>query len=166
MTTKRYWVIAPYDSAQAETFSKAWEYDLTNRTIAIGWNELGDISKLSQSELKSKCVEIYDKRPNPTRVCNKIWRFYHEISREDIIIARRGRKSIVGIGEVKGRAFYDNEKGKQRVGDSTGNTYFYPNLINVEWERREIQYDKIVFAYHTIYEIPEDKYQSLIRGTP
>lgn len=33
----RYWVIAPYDSTRPEVFDKAWAYDLTNGTIALGW---------------------------------------------------------------------------------------------------------------------------------
>jgi len=40
--SKRYWVIAPYDSTYSDIFEKAWKYDLTNGTIAIGWDELGD----------------------------------------------------------------------------------------------------------------------------
>ena len=128
---KRYWVIAPYDSTQTQIFNKAWEYDLKNGTIAVGWKDLGDVSKMSEAELKSKFEKVYDKdyvERMLTRDCNSIWKFYHQISLEDIIIARRGTKKILGIGTVIGTAFYNEEKGKERVGDLTGNTYFYPNF--------------------------------------
>jgi len=160
---RRYWVMAPYDSTQTEIFDKAWEYDLKNGTLAIGWKDLGDISRVGEPELRLKFTEVHGK-PN-TKDINAIWKFYHEISARDVIIARRGRKKIVGIGTVTGTAFYDEEKGKQRVGDPTGNTYFYPNFIKVEWERREIEFDRMVFCFYTIYEISEDKYQSLVKGT-
>jgi hypothetical protein len=46
---KRYWVIAPYDSTQTQIFNKAWEYDLKNGTIAVGWKDLGDVSERGQA---------------------------------------------------------------------------------------------------------------------
>lgn len=36
---KRYWVMTPYNSERPDTFDKAWEYDLKNGTIALGWQE-------------------------------------------------------------------------------------------------------------------------------
>jgi len=41
----RYWIIAPYDSKNLDIFEVAWDYDVKNNRIAIGWNDLGDISK-------------------------------------------------------------------------------------------------------------------------
>ncbi|MCD6573165.1 MAG: DUF1016 family protein [Thermoplasmata archaeon] len=156
---RRYWVIAPYDSTKPEIFEKAWEYDLREGTIAIGWWELGDISNLSKEELISKYREVYGKED--MRDINAIWKFYHEISPGDIIIARRGTKRIIGKGTVKTTAFYNEEMGKERVSYAED---FYPNFIRVEWEEKDIEFDKIVFSFYTIYELPEEKYNSLIEG--
>jgi len=108
----RYWVIAPYDSTQPQIFEKVWEYDLREGTIAIGWKELGDISGMNRSEVESKFKEVYEKEL--TRDINAIWRFYHEVSPGNVIIARRGTKKIIGVGIVTGTAFYDEEKGKEK----------------------------------------------------
>ena len=161
----KYWVIAPYDSTIPEIFDKVWEYDLQNKTIALGWIELEDISKLSRPELRAKYVETYGNsiaKSVVTKDTNALWAFYHEISPGDIIIARRGTKKIIGIGTVTGAPFYDSVKGRERVTNLTNNAY--SNFIPVKWNEKEIAFDKIVFSFYTIYRIPEEKYQSLIEG--
>ena len=159
----RYWVNGIYDSTKTKIFDKAWQYDLKNGTIAVGWKELGDISQIkSKDELHRKFKEVYGNIKNFTKDCNCIWNFYNEISLGDVIIARRGTKKIVGIGTVTGTAFYDGEKGKERVAYLTDD--IYPNFINVKWEEKEIQFDKIIFSYYTLYEISEEKFQFLTKG--
>ena len=161
----RYWVIAPYDSTKPEAFDKSWEYDLKNGTIAIGWHEMGDVSRMSNSELAEKYRQVYGERRSLTKDCNTIWRFYHEISPGDVVVARRGTKKIIGIGAVNGAPFYDEQKGNERVGNLTDD--FYANFLSVKWEDKQVEFDKIVFAFFTMYEISEEKYRSLFeKGDP
>lgn len=160
----RYWVIAPYDSTKAEVFDKAWDYDLRNGTIALGWHQLGDVSRLDESQLRQRYGDVYGETRMLARDCNSIWRFYHEISPGDVVVARRGTKKVVGIGTVKGPALYDELKAKERVGHFTDD--FYPNFISVQWEAKEIEFDRIEFSFYTIYEIPEERYRELIRTEP
>jgi hypothetical protein len=155
----RYWVIAPYDSRRAETFDKAWQYDLKNGTIAVGWQELGDISLLDNEQLRQKYIDVYGEY-SPID-CNTLWKFYHEISDGDIVIARRGRKIMLGVGKVIQTAFYDPDRGKERIGHVEDRAY--PNFLKVEWEDKVIDYGKQVFAMSTLYEIPENKYVQLIK---
>jgi len=158
----RCWVIAPYDSQKKPAFDRAWDFDLRNGTIAIGWRELGDVSKLSQRDLQERLSAVYGK--NVKKDSNMIWRFYHEISPGDVVIARRGTKRIVGLGKVVGGGFYDEAMGKERVGASAED---YPNFIKVEWESRTIDFENIVFSFITMYEIPLEKYESLVEpGEP
>jgi restriction system protein len=157
---RRYWVIAPYDSTKSQIFDKAWEYDLQNGTIAVGWSSLGDISNLSRPELELKFEQTYGKRDN--RDINTLWRFYHEVSVGDVIIARRGRKKIGSMGTVTGTAFYDKDKGKERIANLTDDPY--PNFIHVEWDRKAIDFDKMVFSFYTMYETTEEKYKFLLEG--
>ena len=46
---KRFWVIAPAPANEINIFEKAWEYDLNNNVIAIGWGEMGDISSFNEN---------------------------------------------------------------------------------------------------------------------
>ena len=158
--TTRYWVIAPYNSEKPEIFDKVWEYDLNNGTIAIGWKGLGDISGLTRSEVESRFADVFGNLV--TRDVNAIWRYYNEIVPGDVMIARRGTKKIIGIGTVTGPAFYDEHAGAARVGHLTDD--FYSNFLPVRWEENRIEFDRMVFAFYTIYEIPADKYEALVEG--
>jgi hypothetical protein len=158
----RYWIVAPYDSTDIQIFEKAWRYDLENRTTAIGWKKLGDVSRLGESELREKIREAYpDGDENYIFRC--IWSFYNVISPGDIVIARRGRRKIVGEGVVNKTGFYNTRMAMDRVGSSVED--FYPNFIAVEeWKKKEIEFNGIVFSYWAIYEIPEERYHALTEG--
>lgn len=159
----RYWVIPPYSSDESEIFEKAWEFDLKNGTIAVGWNELGDVSGLSKSELEKKYKEVYGKINS--REINEIWNFYHEITPGDIVIARKGVKKIVGVGIVTGKAFYNEDLGKKRVANLTDD--YYPNFIKVKWRECSVEFDKRVFNRSmTVWERSEEDYRSLIEKSP
>lgn len=160
----RYWVISPYESTKEELFQRAWEYDLKNGTIAIGWVKLRDVSKMSKSELRSRAEEVYSESPKGviTRICNAIWWFYHEIPPGDVFIARQGRKKIVGIGRVQRDVFYDEQMGRERIGNLQGDAY--ANFRKVDWTKKEITFDKIMFSMDALYEIPEEKYKQLVEG--
>ena len=161
----RFWVIAPYNSTKAEIFDEAWKYDLNNKTIAIGWNSLGNISQLNKAHLESKYRNVLGgnvSKGTATRDINALWDFYHTIAPGDRIIARRGTKRIVGIGTVIGSPFYDEEKGKQRINNLTDD--FCSNFIPVEWKENPVTFNEIMFSFYTIYDIPEEKYLLLIKG--
>jgi predicted Mrr-cat superfamily restriction endonuclease len=168
---KNYWVIAPYFADPMDPnsviFDQVWSYDLKHNTIAIGWNQLGDISGISKHEL----ILAFQTPPSDglpptspgskTHKVNMIWVFYHEIKLGDIIIARKGRKKIVRIGTVIGMPSYDQEKGIERVGKSDI-YYYYPNFLPVKWENKTKHFTDIVFSMNTLYPISNDKAFSLL----
>ncbi len=156
---KRYWVIAPYDSTKSDLFDHAWRYDLENGTIAVGWRSMGDITGLSREEFKRRYDDTHGK--NTRQFEGGFWRFHHEIRIGDRIIARRGLKRIIGVGEVTGTAFYDVDMGKDRVGDDEE---YYANFLRVTWEEKDISFEKQVFSRITVYEIDESKFSTLMRG--
>ena len=167
---RRYWIIAPYSAEQPVIFDKAWGYDLQNGTIAVGWVKIGpsiyDMKDIS--ELRQEFIKVYGKtRPNQSRT---LWNFIHEISAGDIIIARRGLKKIIGIGEVIEKAFWDYEQGIKRVGYDLesippGDNFVTGNFLKVKWlNTEEISFDRQVFSLTTTYEINERKYNLLITG--
>lgn len=164
----RYWLIAPYEARHEAVFDTAWEYDRRNGTIAIGWTELGDISKLTLAELMQAYPRAYPGRP-AAQACNMVWRFYHEITPGDKVIARRGRSVIVGIGAVTGPAFYDEAKGIERVPSGrdwpSGGDWPCANFIPVEWESiTEVDLGTNVLPMHTLSEVSEEKFASLTAG--
>lgn len=158
---KRCWVIAPYSSKDEEGFEKSWSYDLKKGVIAIGWSKLGDVTKLSDSELMKKIEKEYPDS-HAQKIFNNFKIFYKEIKEGDVIIARRGRKAIVGIGEVSGAAFYDLNMGKERYQGEGASPY--SNFLLVKWQDRCIDFDEIVFGMQTIQQIADRKYNSLLSG--
>src|SRR5437762_13394995 len=98
----RCWVIAPFANKNAGVFDKVWQFDLANNIISIGWSQLGDVSKMTRDELTENVAAAYPDTPNATKslYVNMLWTFYPEISPGDIVIARRGRKTLAAVGKV------------------------------------------------------------------
>ena len=160
----RYWVIAPYDSTQKKVFETVWDYDKKNGSIAVGWNELGNIfnSHIGHEEYVNKYNQIAPTSSSYDR--ESFWRFYNDILVDDTIIARRGRKEILGIGTVVKKAYYDPQKGSDRVGNPASGIIIYSNFIDVRWEEKSIKFPSIVFPIFTIWEISQDTFDELKEG--
>jgi predicted Mrr-cat superfamily restriction endonuclease len=63
----RYWIIAPVESKQPEFFDRVWRFDLDNNVISIGWNEVGDVSKMNRDALSAAVATAYPDKPNSTK---------------------------------------------------------------------------------------------------
>jgi predicted Mrr-cat superfamily restriction endonuclease len=163
---RRYWVIAPYDSNKEELFEAAWNYDLKNGTIAIGWEEVGDVQNIDDEELKRRINKLpsgYEVK-DPSYVFACFHKFYREISVGDIVIARRGVKQIIGIGEVTKTAYYDIKQGEMRVRREKAE-WIGTHFINVKWKESVADLKDYMLARDTIVEVtPEKKYFKLILG--
>jgi restriction system protein len=156
----RYWVIAPFESKKPEIFERVWQYDLTHNLISIGWSGFGDVSSMSREQLADVINSHYPDKPSTTKslYLNMIWSFYHEIALGDFVIARRGRKTLAGIGKVIDTATY--APGRNPVID-------HANFLEVDWQDRprNKNYSDIVFPMHTLMEIDASKYRSLVDGS-
>lgn len=143
----------------------AWKFDLKNNTIALGWFELGDISSLSVKEIKDKYkityINEHKTKGKITEVANELWAFYHQIKEGDKVIARKGRKVILSIGTVIGKAYYNTDKGYLRVAGENG--HMYPNFIPVDWDEKEIKFNDQKFSMITMYKIPQIRYNEIMK---
>ena len=154
-----YWVIAPVESKPPELFDKVWQFDLHDNLISIGWSQLGDVSKMSRETLCDAIAATYPEKPPPTwgLYANMLWAFYHEISPGDIVIARRGRKTLAAIGKVIQSAIYAPGKNPATS---------HPSFLGVEWQEqpRDKVYPTLVFPMQTLTEFSEVQYRSLLEG--
>ena len=164
----RYWVIAPYDSRNWKVFDHVWNYDLEHGTIAVGWTSLGDIGDIEKDDLWEKVAEWREDYPDivgqnaVSLDTNAIWNFHHKIKPGDKILARKGRMILLAVGTVVGEAYFDLEKGKERVGDYGVTPY--PRFIDVEWKELNIEFGSVMFAMNTLTGFfDEDYYQNLIQ---
>ncbi len=156
----RYWIIAPVESKPPELFDKVWQFDIANNLISIGWKELGDVSKMSREELSEAVASTYVDKPPATKALytNMIWAFYHEISPGDFIIARRGRKTLAGVGKVSRSAFY--APGKSPV-------HGHPNFLEVSWQEQPCDkvFPDVVFPMHTLSEFSDEQFRSFLESS-
>lgn len=113
----KYWIYAPGENADK------WEEFYKKRIIAIGWQELGDLSNYkNREEILNKLNENSNHNRNNDAAAN--WDFYKNIKIGDIIIAKKGQNKIIGIGEVTSDYYYDETEEKYRA------------KRNVEWKEK------------------------------
>jgi hypothetical protein len=99
---QRVWLYAPGRDAEH------WDEFYRDNILAIGWNELGDLSKLDDLEdVVEKMREVYERESNPMNDARACYEFAHEMRPGDIVFAKRGRSRIVGYGTVLGEYRYD-----------------------------------------------------------
>ncbi len=153
----RYWTIWPYHPDDPETLDRAWKYDMANGCIAIGWNLGPDTPDLTLDEISERIRRMW---PGEPAAASMVWRFYHDISAGDTILAVRRRKEFVGIGIVSGSAFYDERTAAERVGAMRDAK---ANFVPVTWRKRGSWVAKSLLPRQTLAEITEEKYQSLIQ---
>lgn len=156
--TTNHWVIAPVNPANVKLFERSWGFDYQNGLIAIGWPDLGDVSRLSRQDLVERIRQVYGNKMKRAHIT--IWRFWHEIKTGDKVIAKRGIRKMLAVGTVTREAFYDEILGKERVAGLTDD--FFPNFIGVEWERREFEFPERTFAIGTLHSIPAERYHQII----
>ena len=101
-----YWRISPGSGAWQ------WEECRDQGFIAIGWNQLGDISSLSRLEFNARRDEIKRQHPEfnwTNSGVNQVWKFGHHIDIGDRIVANHGTRRVLGIGTVTGSYYYQSD---------------------------------------------------------
>ncbi len=109
------WTIAPGRGA------RFWEEFLELGITAIGWDHLGNLSDYeSRVDIHSALIEN-GRGKNPSNQSLAAWEFVQEIKIDDILIAKKGRRAILGWGKVTGEYTYVPERAE------------YKNVRTVEW---------------------------------
>ena len=110
------WKIAPGDNAGN------WDNCREGGYIAIGWDELGDVSKMQKADFNARKEELLAAHPDWGKDgTEQVWKLAHVIREGDRIIANRGTQEVVGIGTVNGPYYFvPNER--------------YGHRLPVEWE--------------------------------
>jgi hypothetical protein len=99
---QRVWLYAPGRNAEH------WEEYYREGILAIGWNEMGDLSELTSiKEVTDRLREIYERDNNPMNDALACYEFAHEMRPGDLVFAKRGRSQIVGYGTVLGDYKFD-----------------------------------------------------------
>ena len=100
----RYWIYSPYD---------AWDEFCKTGIMTIGRDYLGDpMLYESKSEMQSAMQDCGTERDTTTykNAVLEVWQFIHDIKPGDIIIAKKGTKTVLGRGVVASDFIYDEKK--------------------------------------------------------
>lgn len=115
--TVRYWLYAPGEG------SCMWDEFYTSGIMAIGWGEIGDLSKFdSKDAMKIKMREVIDESLSYKNVAHATWQFANEMKIGDIVFVKKGMHQIIGRGVVMSDYEYDNTRDDE-----------YKNIRQVDW---------------------------------
>lgn len=113
----RVWVIAPGEVA------RLWDEFQRESMAAIGWDFLGDLSEYASYE------EVYaeiqaEVGGNPTNSARACWQFSRDMRPGDFVVAKRGRRGLLGYGRIRGEYRFDEDRAE------------YQHVRGVTWERK------------------------------
>jgi restriction system protein len=95
---------------------------LENGFVAIGWDELPD---LSQIKSKSEMASLFTKfRPNAKKMSianevGQLWRFVDGIKIGDIVVLPLKHRSAIAVGRINGNYEYNKNAGRRFASFST-----------------------------------------------
>jgi len=100
---RNYWLFSPGNNA------KMWETFYKQGYMAIGWPDLGDLEQYkSLDEILANLQEISGQdEVKKTHNALTNWQFLTAIKPGDVVIAKQGRGTLLGYGEVKSEYYFD-----------------------------------------------------------
>lgn len=102
-----------------------WDEFYANSIMGIGWEELGDLNQYDTLEdFKSALSKINNSDANPSVNARMCFDFAKNMRIGDIVLVKRGRRTIIGRGLIEG--IYQYEPGRRS----------YPNIRSVRWTHR------------------------------
>jgi 5-methylcytosine-specific restriction protein B len=136
------WKIAPGENASL------WDECRNKACIVIGWGEIGDFQQYNtEAELKKALGVSTD---DHSRNAMTIWRFTHQLSVGDIVVANKGRSAIVGIGIITSDYI--------PPGDARNPSLSLPNARSVNWKITEEVTIPIQLPIPTIMPVSVDQW--------
>lgn len=114
---KKVWLYSPGEQA------KFWKDCLSNQIIVIGWDKLGDLTDCSDyNEVYENIKQLY-RLDNPKMAKCAISDFVSNMKVGDIIIAKKGLKTLLGYGIVTSDYYFDNGRNE------------YKHCRKVDWKK-------------------------------
>ncbi|MDI3524173.1 MULTISPECIES: DUF2461 family protein [Kosmotoga] len=144
----QYWKIAPGEQAWE------WESCRENGYIAIGWEKLGDISRMTRKEFNEKAERLSKEIDGYKKVgMEQVWNFAKDIKEGDYVIANLGTKEVLGIGVVTGPYYFvENTRHGHR--------------LPIDWidtQKREVKKPAWV---RTLIKLDEEEFREIVETPP
>lgn len=143
----RYWKIAPGKNAVA------WPEWKERGIVAIGWPELGDLTKLTKAEFDkraAKCAKDHDYGKGASQA----WTF-RNIRPGDRVVANQGKHRVLGIGTVASGYLY-------RPGTHTVEGEDFPHQLQVTWNDVTPRAVEQYGWQRTVVELSKSEFEALL----
>jgi hypothetical protein len=143
-----FWKLAPGRQAWQ------WEECRDNGFAAVGWDDFGDLTNVTQEEFEQLQASLLETHPEWTKEgTRQLWRFAKRIRDGDRIVANRGTSEVLGIGTV------------------TGLYYFVPNTkyghrIPVEWDETTPRRVEEPGWKRTLIRLDKDRFEKIRNAPP
>lgn len=111
----RVWVIAAGEGG------RLWADFQAQGIVAIGWDYLGDLSLYTSLADVLEAIRR-EEGGNPTNNANACWQFAHVMEPGDYVVAKQGRRMLLGYGVVTTPYRYDDTRSE------------YQHVRGVEWQ--------------------------------
>lgn len=115
---------------------------LKQDVIAIGWKDMGDLSKIpdNREEFKAKYSKVYPdaKKGSIPTSSGMLYRFCHEVQIGDYVLYPSPKDRMINIGEIIGDYQYDETQ------------YEYAQVHKVKWLK---QVPRTAFSQGALYEL-------------
>jgi len=104
-TTTNYWLVSPGEKASY------WQEFLDKDIVCIGWDDIGDVSQYnSKKKLVEKLQQIENTAQSKRNDSTALYEFGHILKKDDIVIAKKGRNTLLGWGIVTSDYYFDEER--------------------------------------------------------
>lgn len=115
-----YWIYSPGNNAEK------WDEFYADRIMAIGWDEIGDLSAFDNKEqMKQAMKEKIDPNRPYRNAAHATWQFANEMKVGDVVFAKKGMHQLIGRGVVDSDYYYDDDRKE------------YKNVRKVKWTMGE-----------------------------
>jgi len=116
---QRVWEFAPGRSAVY------WEIYCRDGIAALGWNEVGDLRQFKSRQEIADAIKREINPPNePRNDSLGLWQWFNEVMPGDLILAKHGRRTLIGMGVVEGDYEYRPDRPD------------YHHVRKVRWEKQ------------------------------
>ena len=106
---RHYWLYSPGEGAEI------WDECCAKGIMAIGWNEIGDLSQYeSKAAMKQAMRERLDPENSYTQAAHATWQFVHDMKPGDVVFAKKGVHYIIGRGIVQSEYIFDDSRSRMK----------------------------------------------------
>lgn len=80
--------------------------------VALGWDEMGDVGEITQSEFNQRRDSLLAQYPTWRKSdLNQLWRFAHQVRERDRIVVIDAQNRVLGVGTISGPYYFVGEGG-------------------------------------------------------